>query len=95
MALTLSDVEKIARLSRLALSDEEQSKMLEQLNGIFGMIAKMQAVDTDGVEPLSHPHERPQRLREDVVSEENHREAYQAIAPQVTDGLYLVPKVIE
>lgn len=95
MALTLSDVEKIARLSRLALSDEEQSKMLEQLNGIFGMIAKMQAVDTNGIEPLSHPHERPQRLREDVVSEENYREAYQAIAPQVTDGLYLVPKVIE
>ncbi|MDO5687361.1 MAG: Asp-tRNA(Asn)/Glu-tRNA(Gln) amidotransferase subunit GatC [Neisseria sp.] len=95
MALTLSDVEKIARLSRLALSDAEQAKILEQLNGIFGLIAKMQAVDTDGVEPLSHPHEGAQRLREDVVSESDRREDFQAIAPQVRDGLYLVPKVIE
>mgnify|MGYP001468082052 FL=1 len=55
----------------------------------------MQAVDTEGVEPLAHPLEATQRLRADVVSETNQREAYQAIAPAVENGLYLVPKVIE
>ena len=55
----------------------------------------MQAVDTDGVEPMSHPQELAQRLRADVVGETDRRAAYQAIAPQTEAGLYLVPKVIE
>ncbi|MDL2424813.1 Asp-tRNA(Asn)/Glu-tRNA(Gln) amidotransferase subunit GatC, partial [Pseudomonas sp. BAgro211] len=62
---------------------------------ILGLIDAMQAVDTHGVEPLAHPLEATQRLRADAVTEENRREAYQAIAPAVEDGLYLVPKVIE
>ncbi|OGS85782.1 MAG: asparaginyl/glutamyl-tRNA amidotransferase subunit C, partial [Gallionellales bacterium GWA2_59_43] len=64
-------------------------------SGIFDLIAEMQAVDTTGIEPMSHAQDLSQRLREDVVSETNQREAFQAIAPQVEAGLYLVPKVIE
>jgi aspartyl-tRNA(Asn)/glutamyl-tRNA(Gln) amidotransferase subunit C len=66
-----------------------------QLSNIFGLIAEMQAVDTSGIAPMSHSQELSQRLREDVVTETNQREAFQAIAPQVEDGLYLVPQVIE
>ena len=95
MSLTLSDVEKVAKLSRLALNDEQKQRTLKELNGIFEMIAKMQAVNTDGVEPLSHPIEFAQRLREDCVTEPERREAYQAVAPQVEQNLYIVPKVIE
>ncbi|MBP3221771.1 MAG: Asp-tRNA(Asn)/Glu-tRNA(Gln) amidotransferase subunit GatC [Neisseriaceae bacterium] len=95
MSLTLSDVEKVAKLSRLALNDEQKQRTLKELNGIFEMIAKMQAVNTDGVEPLSHPIEFAQRLRDDSVTEPERREAYQAVAPQVEQNLYIVPKVIE
>ena len=66
-----------------------------QLSGIFGLIEEMQAVDTKGIEPMSHAQDVAQRLREDKVTETNQREAFQAIAPQVEGGLYLVPQVIE
>ncbi len=95
MALERSDVEKIAHLARLGLSEAEIPRTTETLNSILGLIDQMQAVDTDGVEPLAHPLEATQRLRADEVSEVNNREAYQAIAPAVENGLYLVPKVIE
>ncbi|AGI22941.1 Asp-tRNA(Asn)/Glu-tRNA(Gln) amidotransferase subunit GatC [Pseudomonas sp. PDM23] len=95
MALERSDVEKIAHLARLGLEEADISRTTDTLNNILGLIDAMQAVDTDGVEPLAHPLEATQRLRADAVTEENRREAYQAIAPAVEDGLYLVPKVIE
>jgi len=95
MSLTTQDVEKVARLARLAMSPSEIETARTQLNGIFGLIAEMQAVDTDGVEPMSHSQDLAQRLREDKVTESNQREAFQAIAPQVEQGLFLVPKVIE
>ena len=95
MALERSDVEKIAHLARLGLEEADISRTTDTLNNILGLIDAMQAVDTDGVEPLAHPLEATQRLRVDAVTEENRREAYQAIAPAVEDGLYLVPKVIE
>ena len=95
MALERSDVEKIAHLARLGLAEVEIPRTTETLNNILGLIDQMQAVDTDGIEPLAHPLEATQRLRADVVTEENHRDAYQAIAPAVENGLYLVPKVIE
>ncbi|MCG8910647.1 Asp-tRNA(Asn)/Glu-tRNA(Gln) amidotransferase subunit GatC [Pseudomonas nitroreducens] len=95
MALERSDVEKIAHLARLGLEEADISRTTDTLNNILGLIDAMQAVDTDGVEPLAHPLEATQRLRADEVTEENRREAYQAIAPAVEDGLYLVPKVIE
>jgi aspartyl-tRNA(Asn)/glutamyl-tRNA(Gln) amidotransferase subunit C len=95
MSLLQSDVEKIAKLSRLALTDAENEQILNQLNNIFTLIEKMQSVDTTGVEPMSHPQEVPLRLREDVVTEVNQRDYFQKQAPQVQDGLFLVPKVIE
>ena len=95
MALERSDVEKIAHLARLGLNDAYIPRTTEALNSILGLIDQMQAVDTTGIEPLAHPLEASQRLRADVVTESNHREAYQSIAPAVENGLYLVPKVIE
>jgi aspartyl-tRNA(Asn)/glutamyl-tRNA(Gln) amidotransferase subunit C len=95
MALERSDVEKIAHLARLGLNEAEVPRTTETLNNILGLIDAMQAVDTDGIEPLAHPLETTQRLRADLVTERNQREAYQAIAPAVENGLYLVPKVIE
>jgi aspartyl-tRNA(Asn)/glutamyl-tRNA(Gln) amidotransferase subunit C len=95
MSLSTQDVEKVARLARLATTPAEIETARNQLNGIFGLIAEMQAVDTEGVQPMSHSQDLSQRLREDRVTETNQREAFQAIAPQVEQGLYLVPKVIE
>jgi len=100
MSLKESDVTRIAHLAHLELSADQTSKTLEQLNGIFALVEKMQAIDTSGVEPLSHPFalvvdHLALRLRDDVVTESNHREAYQQCAPATKDGLYLVPKVIE
>lgn len=95
MALERSDVEKIAHLARLGLTEAEVPQTTDTLNNILGLIDAMQAVNTTGIEPLAHPLEATQRLRADVVTETNQREAYQAIAPAVESGLYLVPKVIE
>ncbi|MBV1774679.1 Asp-tRNA(Asn)/Glu-tRNA(Gln) amidotransferase subunit GatC [Burkholderiaceae bacterium DAT-1] len=95
MSLNEADVRRIARLARIALSDEEVATTGQQLNGILGLIEQLQAVNTDGVEPMAHASDVSLRLREDVVSETNRREAYQAVAPQVENGLFLVPKVIE
>ncbi|WP_184199548.1 Asp-tRNA(Asn)/Glu-tRNA(Gln) amidotransferase subunit GatC [Chitinimonas taiwanensis] len=95
MSLTDADVRRIARLARLRVSDAEVSEVGRQLNGIFGLIEQLQAIDTDGVEPMSHARDVALRLREDVASAPNRREAFQAIAPAVENGLYLVPKVIE
>ena len=100
MSLDLSDVKRIANLARLELSDAEASSTLDKLNGIFALVEQMKAVDTTGIAPLSHPiaavrEHLSLRLREDVVSESNHREDYQRPAPATQDGLYLVPKVIE
>lgn len=95
MALERSDVEKIAHLARLGLGESEIPQTTETLNNILGLIDAMQAVDTDGIEPLAHPLEATQRLRADQATEQNHRDEYQTIAPAVENGLYLVPKVIE
>jgi aspartyl-tRNA(Asn)/glutamyl-tRNA(Gln) amidotransferase subunit C len=99
MALTPHDVNRIAHLARLELSGAEQAQMLEQLNGFFSIVEQMGAVDTRGVEPLSTPlsalHAVQLRLRDDVVTEGNDREANQRSAPAVEGGLFLVPKVIE
>ena len=99
MALTPQDIDRIANLARLELSAAESERMLTQINGFFAIVEKMRAVDTTGVEPLSHPVAAVQdvalRLREDVVTEPNQREANQRSAPAVERGLFLVPKVIE
>ncbi len=95
MAVTLNDINKIAHLARLGLSDEEKSRYTDSLNNILGLIDDLQAVNTQGIEPLAHAVDVTQPLRPDVVTETNQRDAYQKIAPAVQDGLYLVPKVIE
>ena len=95
MSLSIDDVKRIAKLARIRVSEDEATGYQTQLNGIFGLIEAMQAVDTAGVEPMSHAQDLAQRLRPDAVTEPNRREAFQAVAPQVEDGLYRVPKVIE
>jgi len=95
MSLTLEDVKKVARLARLAMTEQEAQTAHTQLSNIFGLIAEMQAVDTSGIAPMSHAQDVTQRLREDKVTEGNQREMFQSIAPQVEAGLYLVPQVIE
>ena len=95
MSLTLEQVRRVAHLARIEVSDAEAETTLGHLNGIFALIEQMQAVDTRGVEPMAHAQDLSQRLRSDVVTEENRREAFQAVAPETEAGLYLVPKVIE
>ncbi|RIX48570.1 MAG: Asp-tRNA(Asn)/Glu-tRNA(Gln) amidotransferase subunit GatC [Rhodocyclales bacterium GT-UBC] len=95
MSLTLEQVQRIALLARIEVSESEALATQAHLNGIFQLIEQMQAVDTRGVEPMAHAQDLSQRLREDAVSEGNRRAAYQAVAPEVEAGLYLVPKVIE
>lgn len=95
MSLTLSDVRRIAHLARIAVDDSEAEDYLRQLNGIFGLIEEMQAVDTSGIEPMSHAQDLVLRLREDAATESDQHELFQSVAPQVEAGLYLVPKVIE
>jgi aspartyl-tRNA(Asn)/glutamyl-tRNA(Gln) amidotransferase subunit C len=95
MSLTTQEVQKVARLARLAMNETEIETARSQLSGIFTLIAEMQAVDTHGIEPMSHAQDLSQRLREDMVRETDQRELFQSIAPQVEGGLYLVPQVIE
>ena len=95
MSLTPDDVKRIARLARIETSDAEAQATQAQLNSIFDLIAAMQAVDTRDVSPMAHAQEVYQRLRDDVVTETDRHAAFQAIAPAVANGLYLVPKVIE
>ena len=93
--LAPADVRKVARLARLAMTEAEIESARVQLSGIFDLIAEMQAVDTTGITPMSHAQDVSQRLREDKITEADQRELFQAIAPQVEAGLYLVPQVIE
>ena len=95
MALDKSEVEKIAHLARLHVSDEEASEVTNRITDILALIDEMQSVDTDNVEPLAHPLDVVQRLRSDEITAENNRDKLQTLAPDTQDGLYLVPKVIE
>ncbi len=99
MSLTSSDIARIATLARLELEPAESERMLGQINDFFQLVERMRAVDTAGVEPLSHPvaviEDVTLRLADDVAGEANDREANQRSAPAVERGLFLVPKVIE
>ena len=99
MSLTSSDIARIANLARLELQPAESERLLTQMNGFFSIVEKMRAVDTQGLEPLAHPvvtlPNMALRLRPDVVSEPDQREANQKSAAAVERGLFLVPKVIE
>jgi aspartyl-tRNA(Asn)/glutamyl-tRNA(Gln) amidotransferase subunit C len=93
--LSLDEVRRIADLARIEVPETAVAALQHQLNGIFGLIEQMRAVDTAGVEPMAHAVDVTQRLREDRVTETDQHELFQSVAPQVEDGLYLVPKVIE
>lgn len=95
MALDKNEVEKIAHLARLHVSDEEASEVTNRITDILALIDQMQSVDTDKVEPLAHPLDVIQRLRADEITASNNRDKLQTLAPDTQDGLYLVPKVIE
>lgn len=95
MSLAHSEVKKIAQLAAIEIQSTEVDVVGQKLSNILDLFAQLAAADTDGVEPMAHPLDKVQRLRDDVVSESDQREKFQAIAPAVEDGLYLVPKVIE
>lgn len=99
MALTPQDIARVANLARLELRPDETDRVLGQLNGFFALVAQMDAVNTEGVEPLAHPAallgDVALRLRDDIASEPDQREASQVSAPAVERGLFLVPRVIE
>ena len=95
MSLTADDVNKIAHLARLGIDKQDVESYTKDLSGMLELMARMGELDTSGVEPMAHPLDQVQRLRPDVVTETDQREHFQAIAPKVEEGLYLVPKVIE
>ncbi len=99
MSLNATEIQRIANLARLALTPDQSERMLTQINSFFEIVEQMRAVDTHGIEPLAHPVAVMQdialRLREDIASEPDQREANQQSAPAVERGLFLVPKVIE
>ena len=95
MSIEVDEVKKIAKLACLDVKDDDIESYATNLSNILDLVAQMDAVDTTGVTPMSHPFDAVQRLREDVVTDVDRREDFQAIAPATEDGLYLVPKVIE
>lgn len=95
MSLSLPEVKRIAHLARIEVTEQEAIAYLEKLSGIFALIEEMQAVDTQGVTPMSHAQDVMLRLRADIVTETDQHELFQSIAPQVEAGLYLVPQVLD
>lgn len=95
MSLDKTDVEKIAYLARLAIDEKAISHYADNLNDILALFEQMSAVDTTDISPMAHPLDANQRLREDVVTETDQRDVFQAIAPKTQAGVYLVPQVIE
>jgi len=95
MALENADIDKIAILARLRVTPSETSDYANSISSILSLIDQMQQVSTEGIEPLSNPHDASQRLRKDEVTCDNQREAFIALAPAAQDGLYLVPKVLD
>lgn len=95
MSIDVDEVKKIAKLACLSVDDADIQSYATNLSNILDLVEQMNAVDTTGVTPMSHPFDAIQRLREDVVTDVDRREDFQAIAPKTEDGLYLVPKVIE
>ena len=95
MSLKTEDVRNIAHLARLHIDDADVERYAAELSSILDLVDQMNAVDTSGVEPLANPLDATQRLRDDEVTEIDQRDKFQQIAPDVADGLYRVPKVIE
>ncbi len=94
-AVNRDTIEHIARLSRLQVNEEMCDQFAKQLSRILDLVAQMNRIDTEVIVPMAHPQDVHLRLRPDQVTTKNHREEYQALAPEAKDGLYLVPRVIE
>lgn len=95
MTIEQDEIEKIAALARIRIDAGQIGEVTQRIDAILGMVDQLQAADTEGVEPMANPLDATQALRPDAVTEGNRREAFQAIAPAVENGLYLVPKVID
>lgn len=95
MALDKSDINNIAHLARLQIDEQDVAETVRKLSDILGFVKQLDGVDTQEVSPMAHPMDAQQRLREDIVTEENQRDRFQKIAPHAEEGLYLVPKVLE
>ncbi|WP_178861314.1 Asp-tRNA(Asn)/Glu-tRNA(Gln) amidotransferase subunit GatC [Thiomicrorhabdus cannonii] len=95
MSLGKTEVEYISRLAAIAVQDGEVDEVAAKLSNILDLFAQMEAADTQGVEPMAHPLDQVQRLRRDVISETDQHEKLQSVAPATSEGLYLVPQVIE
>lgn len=95
MSLSIEQLNQVAHLARLEMQPEQADHYAKQLSGILDLVSQLSQADTTGVEPMAHPLEMHQRLRPDVVTETDRRETFQANAPAVEDGLFIVPKVIE
>ena len=95
MTIEQDEIEKIAELARIRIADSQIGEVTQRITEILGMVDQLQAADTAGIEPMANPLGAVQRLRTDEVTEVNRREEFQAIAPAVENGLFLVPKVIE
>ena len=95
MTITRTDIEKLAELSRISVTEENIAETTRSLGEVLDLVDQLQAADTSGVEPMAHPLDATQRLRADNITETDNREQFQAIAPATENGLYLVPKVID
>lgn len=95
MSISRDKIEQVAWLARIQLEESEKEALESKLSDILGMVDQLQAADTDGITPMAHPLDATQRLRPDEVTETNQRERFQAVAPEIQDGLYLVPRVVE
>jgi len=95
MSLSPDEVKKIAFLARLSIQEENIEQYSQDLSSIFGLVEQMNAVDVENIEPMAHPQDAMQRLRDDVVTETNQREKLMSNAPLTEAGLFLVPKVLD
>ena len=95
MSLNQNDIEKLAVLARINISNEESQKITDRIGSVLELIDELQATNTDGIEPMSHPMDAVQTLRSDVVTETDQREKLMSNAPAAEEGLFLVPKVID
>lgn len=95
MAVTTSDIAKLAHLARIEISEADSGEVAQRISQVLDLVDQLQAVDTQGVTPMAHPLDATQRLRPDAVTEPDQRDAFQRLAPAAEAGLYLVPRVIE
>jgi len=95
VVLGVKEVQMIANLSALNVEEAELDNVASKLSNVLDLFAQLESINTDDVEPMSHPLDQVQRLREDSVIEVSQREKYQKIAPATASNLYLVPQVVD